>query len=252
MGVNMKIYIILTALFIAGPAVAETPKPVFKSGPFQATLIELFTSEGCSSCPAADKWLGRLRNEKGLWTNFVPVGFHVDYWDYIGWKDPLASKKFTLRQRAYARKWRAPSVYTPNFVLNGDEWRGWFGKPRVPKPSSLRVGFLEARQLADFEFEVTFRPVSETKAEWKLVGALLVMGYLSQVKAGENRGRNLVQNFSVVEFVQAKMNSGHGQGKRIQFKKREKAGGDGLAVAFWVSSEDGLTPLQATGGYISY
>ena len=68
---------------------------VFESGPTRAHLIELFTSEGCSSCPPAESWLSKLKNEPGLWKNFVPLAFHVDYWDHLGWKDPFASKEWT-------------------------------------------------------------------------------------------------------------------------------------------------------------
>src|SRR4051812_18118930 len=68
---------------------------------FRATeptqLIELFTSEGCSSCPPADEWLHDLGKQPGLWTDFVPVAFHVDYWDYLGWKDIFSTPEFSER-----------------------------------------------------------------------------------------------------------------------------------------------------------
>src|ERR1043165_1553662 len=102
---------------------ASAAETVFRSEPARATLIELYTSEGCSSCPPAEKWLGELRNDAGLWKSFVPVAFHVNYWDHLGWKDVLASKAFTDREYAYADGWRAGSVYTPCFVRNGQEWR---------------------------------------------------------------------------------------------------------------------------------
>src|SRR3954471_19082944 len=95
----------------------------FRSGPTQAALVELYTSEGCSSCPPAEKWLGELKNAAGLWRDFVPVAFHVNYWDHLGWRDVLASKAFTAREHAYAEAWNSSSVYTPCFVRNGAEWR---------------------------------------------------------------------------------------------------------------------------------
>ena len=98
---------------------------VFQSSESQVSLVELFTSEGCSSCPPAEKWLSDLKAAPGLWKHFVPVAFHVDYWDYLGWRDPWASKAFSDRQRAYAQLWRGDSIYTPGFVLNGQEWRSW-------------------------------------------------------------------------------------------------------------------------------
>src|SRR5689334_11142529 len=70
----------------------------FQSFETQTPLLELFTSEGCSSCPPAEKWLTGLKPSSGLWKDFVPVAFHVDYWDYLGWRDPWSSKTFTDRQ----------------------------------------------------------------------------------------------------------------------------------------------------------
>src|SRR5690242_13991684 len=83
-------------------AEAETLSQQFRSGPAPVSLLELFTSEGCSSCPPAEKWLGDLREETGLWRDFVPVAFHVNYWDHLGWRDALASAAFTQREHAYA------------------------------------------------------------------------------------------------------------------------------------------------------
>lgn len=72
---------------------------VFTSAPARVTLLELYSSEGCSSCPLADAWVNSLQAGPGLWTQLVPVVFHVDYWDYIGWKDRFATPAFTDRQR---------------------------------------------------------------------------------------------------------------------------------------------------------
>ena len=79
-------------------------------------VIELFTSQGCSSCPPADAFLGELAKRPDV----LALGFHVDYWDYIGWKDPYASKLASQRQRLYARAFDLPYVYTPQIVVNGE------------------------------------------------------------------------------------------------------------------------------------
>src|SRR6476646_4780454 len=71
---------------------------VFESGPQRIHLIELFTSQGCSSCPPAEAWLSKLKSEPRLWKDFVPIAFHVDYWDRLGWRDPFATKEWTARQ----------------------------------------------------------------------------------------------------------------------------------------------------------
>src|SRR5437016_3348460 len=83
---------------------------VLHSGPTRVALIELYTSEGCSSCPPAEQWLGELRTSPALWKEFVPVALHVNYWDHLGWRDALASKVFTEREHGYAAVWRASSV----------------------------------------------------------------------------------------------------------------------------------------------
>ena len=118
--------IFLLAALRSGEASPDSGQWVLvgSSGPKRIPLIELFSSEGCSSCPPAEKRMAELQNAKGLWTEFVPLSFHVDYWDALGWKDALASPLFTLRQRTYAQEWNSPTVYTPAFVVDGKEYRG--------------------------------------------------------------------------------------------------------------------------------
>jgi hypothetical protein len=92
-----------------------------RSGPRTAALVELYTSEGCSSCPPADRWLSSLAGRDGV----VPLALHVDYWDYIGWKDPYAKREFSLRQRKLTQLQRMALVYTPQVLLQGRDFRGW-------------------------------------------------------------------------------------------------------------------------------
>lgn len=106
----------------------------FSSGEKQTALLELYTSEGCSSCPPADRWLSSLKSKEGLWEEFIPIALHVDYWDYIGWQDRFASKQYSQRQRQYAREQSLKTVYTPGFVYNGKEWRNWFAKRFLISP----------------------------------------------------------------------------------------------------------------------
>ena len=95
----------------------------FNSGNKQVALLELYTSQGCSSCPPADAWLSELKNESGLWTEFVPVALHVSYWDYLGWKDRFSKKEYSSRQRLHKGQGHVKVVYTPGFFLNGKEWK---------------------------------------------------------------------------------------------------------------------------------
>ncbi len=94
----------------ASPQAAELS---FTSGPGNVHLLELFTSEGCSSCPPAEAWLSKLKDDPRLWRDFVPLAFHVDYWDGLGWRDPFASKVWTARQYQYSARWKSSTVYTP-------------------------------------------------------------------------------------------------------------------------------------------
>src|SRR5438477_6911637 len=96
------------SLFFGGVLCADNV--VFESGPKKVQLLELFTSEGCSSCPPAEASLAPLVKDSRLWRAFVPIAFHVDYWDRLGWKDPFASSEWTKRQRVYADNWNAESV----------------------------------------------------------------------------------------------------------------------------------------------
>ena len=114
----------------------------FGSGPQQTALIELYTSEGCSSCPPAEAWMSRLKDSPGLWKQFVPIAFHVDYWDRLGWRDRFSSQRWTERQRRYASLWQSESVYTPAVVVNGREQRGLPGAS-LSQPNEKQAGVLD-------------------------------------------------------------------------------------------------------------
>src|SRR5258708_27687280 len=95
-------------LFAILACVPASSAPIaFESSERQTALLELYTSEGCSSCPPAEAWLSKLKSAAGLWTNLVPVAFHVDYWNNLGWRDELSSEEFSDRQRHYAQAWSA-------------------------------------------------------------------------------------------------------------------------------------------------
>ena len=106
------------------------------SGPSKVQLVELYSSESCSSCPPADQWISGLKDESGLWKKFVPVVFHVDYWNHLGWKDGLSSQLMTKRQINISRLWPSPAVYTPAVVVDGKEWRDWRNAKQGFLPSS--------------------------------------------------------------------------------------------------------------------
>ena len=103
----------------------------------QFILIELFTSQGCSSCPPAEKWLNQFIKDKELWEKYIPVAFHVDYWDYLGWKDPYSKSRFTQRQRLSQRKKNSFCLY-PGVV----KWKRM--ARRQLSPAKKTSSFLQA------------------------------------------------------------------------------------------------------------
>ena len=177
---------------------------IFESGPKKVQLLELFTSEGCSSCPPAEASLGRLVDDPRLWREFVPVAFHVDYWDHLGWKDPFASGEYTNRQRAYAASWKGESVYTPAFVLNGREWRG----ATVPAAEGDAAGVLKVAVRNDETILVTFELVRTMARDYDVYVARLGFGMNINVRAGENSGRNLRHEFVVLSLAHEKLGPG--------------------------------------------
>src|SRR5215510_6018940 len=137
---------------IAGTLSARAGDLQFESGPQRIHLIELFTSQGCSSCPPAEAWLSKLKSEPRLWKDFVPLAFHVDYWDRLGWRDPFAMKEWTARQYQYSSAWKSEGVYTPGFVLDGRESL----ERKIPTASSEKSGALKftignRRAVAEFD-----------------------------------------------------------------------------------------------------
>lgn len=214
----------------------------FESGPAQVSLLELYTSEGCSSCPPAEAWLSTLSQNAQLWRTVVPVAFHVDYWDNLGWKDGFSSREFTRRQRLYASGWGSDSVYTPAFVLNGLEWRGW-GRT-LPGSENLQAGKLVV-QVTGSQISISYSP-SRSGGPYATTIVPLKMNEISQVRAGENSGRTLAHQFIAVNLVRADLSQASEDFAANIACPTDKA--DALAV--WITSAGSLTPIQATGGFL--
>lgn len=180
-----------------------------QTGANTTPLLELYTSEGCSSCPPADKWLSGL---KGKNLNVTPLAFHVDYWDYIGWKDRFSKSAYSDRQRKTAAFGGAGFVYTPQFVFNGRDFRGWDNSrlnesieknQKLASRSNLSLEAVteanggitlkanaEALNAADINKTDVFVALYENKLE-------------SKVSAGENVGRALKHDYVVRELFGA-------------------------------------------------
>lgn len=220
----------------------------FESGPQQVTLLELYTSEGCSSCPPAEAWLSRLKDDPGLWKNFVPVAFHVDYWNRLGWTDRYSSPQWTERQSRYAALWSNESVYTPAFVLNGSEWRNWSEK--VPQPNEKKNGQLQASSEDGKGWTIEFQPAKGESGEWEAHLAFLGNGINAKIGAGENSGRNLQHDFVVLSQSSQVMKNADGRATASLTIASQKESAPRVALAIWVTRRGQLTPLQATGGWI--
>jgi len=213
-------------------------------------LLELFTSEGCSSCPAAEDWLAGLRGGPRLWRDYVPVSFHVVYWDNLGWPDRFATKAFTARQYALAASWSSNQVYTPCFVLDGAEWQAT-GARAVP-PAIGQAGVLRVEYAGDGTSRVTFNPAgaaSDTAFDVQL--ALLGGGISSDVRAGENAGHTLRHEFVALALTTVALQDGGGGWRAATVLARPAvAGVKDLALAAWVTRHGSLVPVQATGGWL--
>ncbi len=232
----------LTLLILLLLPLTSMAQQSFSSGPQKNQLIELYTSEGCSSCPPADSWLSRYKNNPKLWSEVIPVAFHVDYWDYIGWPDRFAQPSYSLRQRLHARQGNISQVYTPGFVVDGKEWKGWYRSRNTPGISKKSPGVLTVN-IQQRQFTASF----DNKAD-KLTIAVLGFDLKTPVKAGENKGELLNHNFVVLAIKDYQLNHSQWQGDMPAVPSGYED--TSLAVAAWVSDSHSLKPLQAVGGWI--
>lgn len=232
--------------FFSAPSVSASQTTI--QGPeSRVQLVELFTSEGCSSCPRADATLLDLESHPDLWRTFVPIGLHVDYWDELGWRDRFATVRNGQRQRNYARAGLASGVYTPGWFVGGQEWRGWFAGQSLPISSPHQVGSLSLVH-DGAEVSVHTTSVALARAARQVHVAIIGTGLTSRVRRGENRGRTLNHAFVALSQAQADFVSGRGEVQLPEW------GNDDVptrrAVVAWVTGGDDPVPLQAAGGWL--
>jgi len=227
------------------PAISLSAQTVFESKPTRTHLIELFTSEGCSSCPPAEAWLSKLKDDSRLWQDFVPVSFHVDYWDYLGWRDPFASKLWTARQYRYAAGWKSKGVYTPGFVVDGREWRD----RELPRASTEASGILKVSMAPPDRVKVVFDPVKAGGRSFEIHVTRLGFGLTTSVKAGENSGRKLWHDFVVLSLADAPISSDAAE-VRLPAAPTPQASNGRLAIAAWITQIGQTEPIQAVGGWL--
>jgi hypothetical protein len=227
--------------FLLGAGMINAEGFHFASGPEQTALLELYTSEGCSSCPPAEARFNQSKESPGLWKQFVPVSYHVDYWDRLGWRDRFSSPQWTQRQNRYAALWRSESVYTPAFVLNGHEVGGLPGN--LASPNEQRTGRLSAASADGNHWKIEFH----SAGDWEAHIALLGSGLSSKIVAGENSGRKLEHEFVVLNLQDVLLQNG-GASITIAPPPENVAR---KALAVWVTRRGELAPFQATGGWLA-
>lgn len=176
----------------------------------EPVLVELYTSQGCSSCPPADKQLRRLLRDKSIRRFVVPLAFHVDYWNGLGWTDPYSNKAWSARQRAYAARYRHQQVATPSAVLDGHRQIP-AARADLLRPALLRlirtrhIGRIEiAVQDAQLAARVSINAYLRQDAPGRLVDVVVALyedGLTTQVLRGENEGQDL-RNDRVVRHLQ--------------------------------------------------
>lgn len=239
--------LVLLATQVSGAANVEPLE--FSSGRSRVALVELYTSEGCSSCPPADQWLSKLRNDRQLWRDYVPIAFHVDYWDYIGWQDRFADGAYSDRQRQYQREGGTGVVYTPGFFNNGEEWRDWRYRDNSLEHDPKYAGNLSLEVSGD-TVAVQFDNQRLGDVDLDVHIAILGMNEESDVRAGENTGRKLKHDFVALSLVSVPLSSssaGFSGEANIQVPG---TGENRKALVAWISRQDSQAPIQAVGGYL--
>jgi hypothetical protein len=246
----------VAALAIFGTALPASAAPcVARSTARTAALVELYTSEGCSSCPPADRWLSSLESAARASGGLVPLALHVDYWDYIGWKDPYARPAFTARQRTIAALQHARFVYTPQVLLQGRDFRGWGSSAfqqalaRInAQPARAEISLAIERQgEGALRLEASARvPDPKRRATAALYLALYQNNLSSRVEAGENQGRTLAHDFVVRDWIGPIEFAGDGRVRdRRSLALPPGAAGSNTGVAAFVQDRGTAEVLQA-------
>ena len=250
----MKKYILLlfmSVLSVDGLA-HESPTLNFEADTRHVRIIEIYSSQGCSSCPPAERWVNTLKGSSHLWQTLYPMVFHVDYWNFLGWRDPYSSPEYSDRQRDYKRQTHVNAVYTPGFMVNGREWRGWFQRKGIPSSSLLSGKFTVALRQdqvsADFE---NFHPSQ--------VLNMAIIGFEldDHILAGENRNLKISQNFIVLSHQRFLPTSDTSRQVKPSSPRRWQVDwqrpsikAPRYAVLFWIDKTDDLTPLQIAGNWL--
>jgi hypothetical protein len=251
MGIFGRTAVFLLAAAAALPAHA-LPACRAASGAHLQPLVELYTSEGCDSCPPADRWLSAQFPAAGGASRAIALAFHVDYWDRLGWTDRFASAAYTERQYAEMRANRGDFVYTPQVLLQGHELQRWQdgsaaavdGAARAPARATIALDVAGSGESITVAVDADITDPA-ARADARLFVAYADSGLASDVRAGENRGKHLLHD----HVVRALRTSGAPRGEShihatFEFAKPREAGSAPVLVAF-VQRQSNGDVLQA-------
>ena len=244
---DMRLFAPFLAFVLAAMSTAAADCSV-QSGAQSRALVELYTSEGCSSCPPADRWLSGLveHGDKRV----IPIAFHVSYWDYIGWKDRFADSRYTGRQREVAEAQGASMVYTPQVTIGGRDFRRWSDGQavsdaieeiaRMPAATRITLNLRPARN-GDIDGSASLQSAAGAKVPGAaLYVALTQDGLSSRVTAGENRGEHLKHNAVVRDIVLIRAGGGE-----FHFARRPDWDLERMSLVAFAQESHGARVLQA-------
>ena len=196
--------LLILASLLSTPVFAGPPV-VVNSGDRQTAVVELYTSEGCSSCPRADRWLEKLVTTPQQDMDLLALAFHVDYWDYLGWKDRFSNADYTKRQRLLGANNRQHTIYTPEFFVNGKEVRGSSNILRKIQQSNqlsapLALQLTVSRE--ESELVIAVQASAEQDSSESIHHRYLVYenNLSTDVKRGENAGK-VLNHEQVVRYM---------------------------------------------------
>jgi hypothetical protein len=256
---------IVSLLVAAGLAAQAVPSAAAAgcsaaSGPLTAPLVELFTSEGCDSCPPADRWLAATF-APGAAPQATALAFHVDYWDRLGWKDRFAAAVWTERQRQAMRANRGRFVYTPQVLLQGRDfaWRDAGPGAAIAAAAARAPRATIALDAAPRSGRVAVSVAATIPAAADRPDAIVELAYadsglVSDVKAGENAGARLVHDHVVRALVPGPAFDARGEARgTVSLPRPEEAGSAPAVVALVRNATSGdvlqtlVLPLAGAG-----
>ncbi|MFM7507146.1 MAG: DUF1223 domain-containing protein [Rubrivivax sp.] len=234
----LRTLIALSAAFCAVlpmPADAQTCQT--RSGATPPLVVELYTSEGCSSCPPADRWLSTLRGRADV----LPLAFHVTYWDRLGWPDRFAAKAHTERQHEIEQRAGSRQVYTPQVLADGQDWRRW---PALPALRQWAAAPGLSLQRQGDRVSALVAPQPQGAARLAGYWAVLEDGHASRVAKGENAGETL-RHDHVVRLYQPVALWAATAGATMSLQVSRGVAEHPRRVAFVVTDAASGRPLQA-------